>query len=94
MALSRRLVGSSPCDVPATTCLVPDCSLGLASGAAHDIESWLPAAPQAPSWQLLVTGAQKRNARVDKTRSLPSLNPRAAKQVLDAPRAAKAYRPS
>ena len=35
MALSRRLVGSSPYDVPPTTCLVPT----LASGAAHDIVS-------------------------------------------------------
>ena len=40
MALSRRLVRSSPYDVPPTTCLVPTCSRGLASGAAHDIVSW------------------------------------------------------
>ena len=39
MALSRRLVGSSPYDVPPTTCLVPTCSRELASGAAHDIVS-------------------------------------------------------
>ena len=38
MALSRRLVGSSPYDVPPTTCLVPTCR-ELASGAAHDILS-------------------------------------------------------
>ena len=38
MALSRRLVGSSPYDVPPTTCSVPTCR-ELASGAAHDIVS-------------------------------------------------------